>query len=102
MELLRDSGIPAGVVNMVNGTADVVNAICDHPDILAISFVGSSKVAEIVSHRARLQNKKVLALGAAKNHLVALPDCNVDMASTDIVNSYSGCTGQRKKEEKKD
>lgn len=73
----------------------MVESICDHPQIEAVTFVGSSKVAEIVAHRARLKNKRVLALGAAKNHLVALPDCNVDMASTDIVNSFTGCAGQR-------
>jgi acyl-CoA reductase-like NAD-dependent aldehyde dehydrogenase len=72
-----------------------VEAICDHPQIPAISFVGSSKVAEIVSKRGRANNKRVLALGAAKNHLVALRDCNTDMCSTDIVLSFTGCAGQR-------
>jgi len=95
MELIKRAGIPDGVVQIVNGTQEVVEALCDHPQIPAISFVGSSKVAEIVSHRARLKNKRVLALGAAKNHLVALRDCNADMCSTDIVQSYTGCAGQR-------
>jgi len=95
VKLLQEAGIPKGVVNIVNGQVDVVNEICDNPNIKAVSFVGSSKVAEIVSHRCRLANKRVIALGAAKNHLVALPDCNIDMCSSDIVNSYSGCTGQR-------
>jgi len=95
MELIKKCGFPDGVVQIVNGTVPVVEAICDHPDITAVSFVGSSKVAEIVSHRARLHNKRVLALGAAKNHLVALRDCNSDMCSTDIVQSFTGCAGQR-------
>jgi len=95
MELIKATGIPDGVVQIVNGTVDVVEAICDHPQIPAISFVGSSKVAEIVSKRARANNKRVLALGAAKNHLVALRDCNADMCSTDIVQSFTGCAGQR-------
>ena len=62
-----------------------MNAICDHSDISAVSFVGSSKVAEIVSQRCHRINKRVLALGGAKNHLIALPDCDVGMASRDIV-----------------
>ena len=72
-----------------------VQSICDHPDIVAVSFVGSSKVAEIVSKRCRALNKRVLALGGAKNHLVALDDCDVEMASRDIVASAFGCLGQR-------
>lgn len=95
MEIIKSIGIPDGVVQIVNGTVPVVEALCDHPDIPAISFVGSSKVAEIVSKRARANNKRVLALGAAKNHLVALRDCNADMCSTDIVQSFTGCAGQR-------
>lgn len=95
MEIIKKAGIPDGVVQIVNGTVPVVEAICDHPDIPAITFVGSSKVAEIVSKRGRNNNKRVLALGAAKNHLVALRDCNTDMCSTDIVLSFTGCAGQR-------
>lgn len=95
MKFFEQAGFPPGVMQIVNGAVDVVNAICDHPLIKAVSFVGSSKVAELVSKRCRNNNKRVLALGGAKNHLVALPDCNIDMTSTDIVNSYSGCSGQR-------
>jgi acyl-CoA reductase-like NAD-dependent aldehyde dehydrogenase len=69
--------------------------MCDHPDIAAVTFVGSSKVAEIVSNRCHAVNKRVLALGGAKNHLVALSDCDVGMASRDIVASFAGCCGQR-------
>lgn len=95
MGLFEKAGIPPGVVQIVNGGVDAVNAICDHPQIKAVTFVGSSKVAGIVQKRCRDLNKRVLALGGAKNHLVALPDCNIDMTSTDVVNSFTGCSGQR-------
>jgi acyl-CoA reductase-like NAD-dependent aldehyde dehydrogenase len=83
------------VFQIVNGAADVVTSLCDHPSIAAVTFVGSSKVANIVANRCHAINKKVLALGGAKNHLVALPDCDVGMASRDIVASFAGCCGQR-------
>jgi len=95
MDFMKQAGLPDGVVQTVNGGVATVNALCDHPKIKAVTFVGSSKVAEIVSKRCANLNKKVLALGGAKNHLVALPDCNVDMTSTDVVNSFTGCAGQR-------
>lgn len=71
--------------------------MCDHPKISAVTFVGSSKVAELVSTRCHNVKpaKRVLALGGAKNHLVALPDCDIGMASRDIVASFAGCCGQR-------
>jgi len=94
-ELLIEAGLPAGVFQIVHGAVDVVNAICDHPDIVAVSFVGSSKVAEIVARKCHAINKRVLALGGAKNHLIALPDCDVGMASRDVVVSFAGCCGQR-------
>ncbi|KAI8928610.1 Aldehyde/histidinol dehydrogenase [Entophlyctis helioformis] len=95
MELLARAGLPAGVVNLVNGTAPVVHQLIDHADVRAVTFVGTSAVAESVSKRGRNLNKRVLALGGAKNHLVANPDCDIDMASTDIVASFTGCAGQR-------
>jgi malonate-semialdehyde dehydrogenase (acetylating) / methylmalonate-semialdehyde dehydrogenase len=73
----------------------VVEAICDHPGIKAVTFVGSTPVAKLVSTRASQSHKRVLALGGAKNHLVAAPDCNVKVAARDIVNSFSGCAGER-------
>ena len=93
--LMKAAGIPDGVFQIVHGDVVAVQSICDHPDIVAVSFVGSSKVAEIVSKRCRALNKRVLALGGAKNHLVALDDCDVEMASRDIVASAFGCLGQR-------
>lgn len=94
-ELLAEAGVPPGVFQIVHGAVDVVNAMCDHPDIAAVTFVGSSKVAEIVSNRCHAKNKRVLALGGAKNHLVALPDCDLGMTSRDVVASFAGCCGQR-------
>ncbi|KAI8850683.1 Aldehyde/histidinol dehydrogenase [Chytridium lagenaria] len=95
MDLLREAGLPPGVVNLVNGGAETATALVDHPDIKAVTFVGTSHVADLLAKRGRSQNKRVLALGGAKNHLVAYPDCNVEMASQDIVNSFAGCSGQR-------
>lgn len=94
-ELFVEAGMPPGVFQIVNGAVEIVNSICDHPGISAVSFVGSSKVADIVSRRCRNLNKRVLALGGAKNHLIALPDCDVSMAARDIVASFAGCAGQR-------
>jgi malonate-semialdehyde dehydrogenase (acetylating)/methylmalonate-semialdehyde dehydrogenase len=95
LELMVAAGVPAGVFQIVHGAVEVVTAMCDHPDISAVSFVGSSKVADIVYKRCNAVNKRVLALGGAKNHLLALPDCDVSMASRDIVASFAGCCGQR-------
>lgn len=94
-ELLVEAGVPSGVFQIVQGAVDTVNGLCEHPSISAVSFVGSSKVAEIVSHKCSSLNKRVLALGGAKNHLVALEDCDTHMAAQDIVASFAGCCGQR-------
>lgn len=95
MQLLQQAGVPKGVVGLVNGTANVATSLIDHPDVSVITFVGTSAIADIVGKRARQLNKRVLALGGAKNHLVAYPDCNVSMAASDIVASFTGCCGQR-------
>ena len=94
-ELLTEAGLPAGVFNLVHGAAEVAEAICDHPDIAAISFVGSTRVAKLVYRRATASLKRALTLGGAKNHLFVLPDANPEMTATNIVASMSGCTGQR-------
>lgn len=94
-ELLKEAGIPDGVFQVLHGQAASVTAICDHPDIRAVTFVGSSKIAGIVHARCSRIHKRVLCMGGAKNHLVAVPDCNVDMAAQDIIASSSGCAGQR-------
>jgi len=95
MELLKEAGLPNGVVNLVHGTVSVVNQLCDHKLVKAVTFVGTSHVAELLSHRCRKLNKRILALGGAKNHLISAPECNIEMTSTDIVASFAGCSGQR-------
>ena len=94
-ELLKEAGLPDGVFNIVHGDAEMVNAICDHPDIEAVSFVGSTKVAKLVYQRATLNLKRCLALGGAKNHLLVLPDAIPGMTAQNVVASMSGCAGQR-------
>ncbi len=94
-ELLKEAGLPDGVFNIVNGGKEVVEAICDHPKIMAVSFVGSTKVAKIVYKRATSSLKRCVALGGAKNHLLVLPDANPDMTASNVVASMSGCAGQR-------
>jgi malonate-semialdehyde dehydrogenase (acetylating)/methylmalonate-semialdehyde dehydrogenase len=94
-EILREAGLPDGVFNIVNGGQATVEAICDHPDIEAITFVGSTRVAKIVYRRGTASLKRVLALGGAKNHLIVMPDAEPDMTSSNVVASMSGCAGQR-------
>ena len=93
--LLKEAGLPDGVFNVVNGDSAIVNAICDHPGIAAVSFVGSTKVARIVYQRATHHYKRCLALGGAKNHLLVLPDAKADMTAQNVAASMSGCAGQR-------
>jgi malonate-semialdehyde dehydrogenase (acetylating)/methylmalonate-semialdehyde dehydrogenase len=93
--LLKEAGLPDGVFNIVNGDSELVNAICDHPGIEAVSFVGSTKVAKLVYQRGSSNLKRVLALGGAKNHLLVLPDARPDMTAQNVVASMSGCAGQR-------
>jgi malonate-semialdehyde dehydrogenase (acetylating) / methylmalonate-semialdehyde dehydrogenase len=94
-QLLKEAGLPDGVFNVVHGGSEIVNAICDHPGIEAISFVGSTKVAKIVYQRATHHFKRCLALGGAKNHLMVLPDAKADMTAQNVAASMSGCAGQR-------
>ena len=94
-ELLEDAGLPPGVFSVVHGGQEVVEAICDHPEIRAVTFVGSTRVAKAVYRRATGTLKRVLALGGAKNHLIVLPDANPDLTASNVVASMSGCTGQR-------
>jgi malonate-semialdehyde dehydrogenase (acetylating)/methylmalonate-semialdehyde dehydrogenase len=94
-ELLAEAGLPAGVFNVVQGTREVVEAICDHPGIAAVTFVGSTRVAKQVYRRATGNLKRALALGGAKNHLFVLPDADVELAAANLVASMSGCAGQR-------
>src|SRR5664279_4293317 len=93
--LLKEAGLPDGVLNVVHGDGEIVEAICDHPGIEAVSFVGSTKVAKIVYQRATASYKRCLALGGAKNHLMVLPDAIPGMTAQNVAASMSGCAGQR-------
>ena len=94
-ELLKEAGLPDGVLNIVNGGKEIVEAICDHPEIQGVTFVGSTRVAKIVYKRATSNLKNCLCLGGAKNHLIVLPDANPDISAANIAASMSGCAGQR-------
>jgi malonate-semialdehyde dehydrogenase (acetylating) / methylmalonate-semialdehyde dehydrogenase len=94
-ELLKEAGLPDGVFNVVHGDVEIVEAICDHPGIEAVSFVGSTKVAKIVYQRATKNYKRCLALGGAKNHLMVMPDAIPGMTAQNVAASMSGCAGQR-------
>lgn len=94
-ELLKEAGLPDGVFNIVHGDVEIVEAICDHPGIEAVSFVGSTKVAKLVYQRSTSNYKRCLALGGAKNHLMVMPDAIPSMTAQNVVASMSGCAGQR-------
>ncbi|HEY4306268.1 MAG TPA: CoA-acylating methylmalonate-semialdehyde dehydrogenase [Gemmatimonadaceae bacterium] len=94
-KMLTQAGLPDGVFQVVNGGREIVEAICDHPGIPAVSFVGSTRVAKAVYRRATSNLKRCLALGGAKNHLIVMPDADREMAASNIIASMSGCAGQR-------
>ena len=94
-ELLDQCGLPPGVVNMVHGGREVSEAICDHPGIRAVSFVGSTAVAKAVYERGTRAGKRVQALGGAKNFVVVMPDADLDLALPIITESFYGCAGER-------
>jgi malonate-semialdehyde dehydrogenase (acetylating) / methylmalonate-semialdehyde dehydrogenase len=94
-EVLHELGLPPGVVNLVNGSREVVEGILDHPGIDAVSFVGSAPVARVVYERAARAGKRVQALGGAKNHMVVMPDAVIDKTVEGILASAFGAAGQR-------
>ena len=94
-ELLHDAGFPEGVVNMVHGGKDAVNAILDHPGIEGVSFVGSSPVAHYVYKRGAEKGKRVQALGGAKNFVLVMPDADMARAASVSTESCFGCAGER-------
>ncbi|HYB54107.1 MAG TPA: aldehyde dehydrogenase family protein, partial [Thermoanaerobaculia bacterium] len=94
-ELLERCDLPPGVANLVNGGREVVEAICDHPEIRAVSFVGSTPVARAVYQRATHAGKRAQALGGAKNFVVVMPDADLDRAIPVITESFYGCAGER-------
>jgi malonate-semialdehyde dehydrogenase (acetylating)/methylmalonate-semialdehyde dehydrogenase len=94
-ELALEAGVPPGVLNVIHGGEMAVNAICDHPDIKAISFVGSTKVGTHVYNRASLNGKRVQCMMGAKNHAIVLPDANKEQTLNAIAGAAFGAAGQR-------
>ena len=94
-ELMAEAGFPPGIVNLVNGGKDAVDAILDHPLIRGVSFVGSSPVAELVYRRGAANGKRVQALGGAKNFMIVMPDCDMEDSLDAISSSAYGCAGER-------
>jgi malonate-semialdehyde dehydrogenase (acetylating)/methylmalonate-semialdehyde dehydrogenase len=94
-ELLTEAGLPDGVFNVVQGDREVVEAICDHPRIQAVTFVGSTRVAKEVYRRSTGNFKRALCLGGAKNHVIVMPDADPEMAAGGVLAAMAGCTGQR-------
>ena len=94
-ELMMEAGAPSGVLNVVHGDKTAVDAILDHPDIKAVSFVGSSDIAHYVYSRGTAAGKRVQAMGGAKNHGIILPDADLDQATKDIIGAAYGSAGER-------
>lgn len=93
--LFKEAGLPEGLFNVINGGADAVNALADHPDIKALAFVGSTRVGRLVYARGAAAGKTVLCLGGAKNHLMIVPDADRALTAPNVVASFTGCAGQR-------
>ncbi|HEX6878768.1 MAG TPA: CoA-acylating methylmalonate-semialdehyde dehydrogenase [Terriglobales bacterium] len=94
-ELLQETGLPAGVANLVLGAKESVDALLDHPEVRAISFVGSTSVARYIYSRGSASGKRVQCQGGAKNHVVVLPDADMDNSAQVVAESAFGCAGQR-------
>jgi len=93
--LLKEAGLPDGVFNVVHGDKVAVDAILEHPDISAVSFVGSTPIARYIYERGTSKDKRVQALGGAKNHMIVLPDADIDMAADAAVSAAYGSAGER-------
>ncbi|MGO1119761.1 CoA-acylating methylmalonate-semialdehyde dehydrogenase [Rhodovibrionaceae bacterium A322] len=94
-ELLQEAGLPDGVFNVVNGDKEAVDAILTHPDIQAVSFVGSTPIAQYVYQTGTAHNKRVQALGGAKNHMIVMPDADMDQATDALMGAAYGSAGER-------
>ncbi len=94
-ELMIEAGAPAGVLNTVHGDKEAVDALLKHPDISAVSFVGSTAIAEYVYHTGTAHNKRVQALGGAKNHMIVMPDADMDQATDALMGAAYGSAGER-------
>src|SRR6202012_2424557 len=94
-ELMMEAGAPAGVLQVVNGDKEAVDAILDDPDIKAISFVGSTNIAEYVYSRGTAHGKRVQAMGGAKNHAIIMPDADLDQVTNELIGAGYGSAGER-------
>src|SRR5690349_24353781 len=94
-ELMQEAGLPDGVLNVVHGDKEMVDAILDHPDIAGISFVGSSDIAQYIYSRGTANNKRVQAFGGAKNHGIVMPDADLDQVVNDLTGAAFGSAGER-------
>src|SRR6185369_5706773 len=94
-ELLHEAGVPDGVFNVVHGDKVAVDALLEHPDIAAISFVGSTPIARYIYETGTKNGKRVQALGGAKNHMIVLPDADIDMAADAAISAGYGSAGER-------
>jgi len=95
VEIFAEAGLPKGVLNLVQGGRTAVEALCDHEGIDALAFVGSTRVAKLVYGRAAATGKRALCLGGAKNHLIVVPDADLDVTAENVLASFTGCAGQR-------
>src|SRR5687767_14261514 len=94
-ELMKEAGHPDGILNVVHGDKEMVDAILDHPDIRAVSFVGSSDIAQYIYSRGTANNKRVQAFGGAKNHGIVMPDADLDQVVNDLAGAAFGSAGER-------
>jgi malonate-semialdehyde dehydrogenase (acetylating)/methylmalonate-semialdehyde dehydrogenase len=94
-QLLEECDLPDGVVNLINGDEEAVNALIDHPEVRGISFVGSTRVGKLIYERATRNGKRVQAQGGAKNHMVVMPDADLPKTIGAVIGSAYGCAGQR-------
>ncbi|RBI85133.1 methylmalonate-semialdehyde dehydrogenase (CoA acylating) [Rhodosalinus halophilus] len=94
-ELMEEAGLPAGILQVVNGDKEAVDAILDHPEIMAIGFVGSTPIAEYIYSRGCANGKRVQCFGGAKNHMIVMPDADMDQAADALVGAGYGAAGER-------
>ena len=94
-ELMMEAGLPAGILNVVNGDKEVVDAILDDPDVKAVGFVGSSPIAQYVYSRATAHGKRAQCFGGAKNHMIIMPDADLDQAADALIGAGYGSAGER-------
>ena len=92
---MKEAGLPDGVFNVVHGDKVAVDAMLEHPDVAAVSFVGSTPIARYIYETGTRHGKRVQALGGAKNHMIVLPDADIDMAADAAVSAAYGSAGER-------